>query len=91
VICKRTAIAVAAIAGIALVSFWAFPPSGGGAPAAPVGPTLPQNTWVERLPVDGRLVTCVYYSAYGISCDWAGARPLDAGSTIPAVVSTPPS
>lgn len=53
-------------------------------------PALPENTWVEHLPVDGRLVTCIFRSNYGISCDWANALPLDAGSTTqPIAPSTP--
>ena len=52
-------------------------------------PVLPENTWVEHLPVDGRLVTCVFRSSYGISCDWENARPLNESTTQPSAPATP--
>ena len=52
------------------------------------GPTRPAGVEIEHIPVDGRLVTCITRSSQGISCDWANARPLDAGSTTPTASQT---
>jgi len=52
-------------------------------------PTLPTSTTVEYVPVEGKLVVCIFRSAQGISCDWANARPLDAGATT-QVATQPP-
>jgi hypothetical protein len=83
---RNVAIAAAIALVLAGVCFL-IPPS----PLYPDGsdpnpaPTLPASTTVEYVPVEGKLVVCVFRSNYGISCDWANARPLDAGTTAHAV------
>jgi hypothetical protein len=52
------------------------------------GPTLPATTTVEYVPVEGKLVTCIFRSSQGVSCDWANARPLDVGTTTHRVPQT---
>jgi hypothetical protein len=81
---------VTVVVVIAALSFWLIPVGGESGPE-PEPIQLPPNTWVEHLPVDGRLVTCVFRSNYGISCDWANARPLDAGVTTQTTPESPPA
>ncbi len=76
---------IAAAIAVVLAAMCILAPSDlfGGKPPQPRESDRPADIEIEHIPIDGRLVTCITRSSQGISCDWANARPLDAGSPAP--------
>lgn len=79
---------VAAAAGLALTAVLAGCSEEPADPVHPAGPAQPDGPKdagqfsVTEVQVGDRIVTCVVWDGYkegGLSCDWAGARPVASG------------